>query len=33
LRKEVGDLRLDNDFLGKAAAFFAAKQHPRSVSR
>ena len=27
LRKEVADLRKDNEFLGKAAAFFASKQH------
>ena len=25
LRKENADLRMDNEFLGKAAAFFAAK--------
>lgn len=28
LRKENRELRLDNEFLGKAAAFFAAKQRP-----
>lgn len=29
LRREVGELRKDNEFLGKAAAFFASKP-PRS---
>ena len=33
LRREVAELRLDNEFLGKAAAFFASKQNPRSGSR
>jgi len=34
LRRENGELRMDNEFLGKAAAFFAAKNTPgRSVSR
>jgi transposase len=34
LRTENSELRLDNEFLGKAAAFFAAKSTPgRSVSR
>jgi transposase len=33
LRRENQDLRMDNDFLGKAAAFFASKQNPRSGSR
>jgi len=33
LRREVQDLRMDNEFLGKAAAFFASKQNPRSGSR
>lgn len=34
LRRENSELRLDNEFLGKAAAFFAAKNTPgRSVSR
>lgn len=34
LRAENADLRLDNEFLGKAAAFFAAKNTPgRSASR
>ena len=26
LRKELAELKLDNEFLGKAAAFFASKQ-------
>ncbi len=30
LRREVRELRKDNEFLGKAAAFFAAKQRPTS---
>ena len=34
LRRENTELRLDNEFLGKAAAFFAAKNTPgRSASR
>jgi len=33
LRREISDLRLDNEFLGKAAAFFASKNAPRSASR
>lgn len=33
LRREVSELRMDNEFLGKAAAFFASKQNPRSGSR
>ena len=34
LRQENAELRLDNEFLGKAAAFFAAKNTPgRSASR
>lgn len=34
LRRENVELRLDNEFLGKAAAFFASKNTPtRSVSR
>ncbi len=34
LRTENAELRMDNEFLGKAAAFFAAKNTPtRSVSR
>jgi len=33
LRREVQELRMDNEFLGKAAAFFASKQNPRSGSR
>ena len=34
LRRENTELRLDNEFLGKAAVFFAAKNTPgRSVSR
>jgi len=33
LRKENAELRLDNEFLGKAAAFFASKSAPRTASR
>lgn len=34
LRRENSELRMDNEFLGKAAAFFAAKNTPgRSASR
>jgi len=33
LRREVQELRMDSEFLGKAAAFFASKQNPRSGSR
>jgi transposase len=33
LRRENQDLRMDNEFLGKAAAFFASKQNQRSGSR
>ena len=33
LRREVRELRMDNEFLGKAAAFFASKQNPRNGSR
>lgn len=34
LRQENSELRLDNELLGKAAAFFAAKNTPgRSASR
>lgn len=33
LRREVTELRMDNEFLGKAAAFFASKQNPRNGSR
>ena len=34
LRRENTELRMDNEFLGKAAAFFAAKSTPgRSASR
>ena len=34
LRHENAELRMDNEFLGKAAAFFAAKNTPgRSASR
>jgi transposase len=33
LRREVQELRMDNEFLGKAAAFFASKQNPRRGSR
>lgn len=30
LRREVQDLRADNEFLGKAAAFFASKPHRKN---
>ena len=30
LRREVTELRKDNEFLGKAAAFFASKPPPQS---
>ena len=33
LRREGQELRMDNEFLGKAAAFFASKQNPRNGSR
>ena len=33
LRREVQELRVDNEFLGKAAAFFASKQNQRNGSR
>ena len=33
LRKENRELRLDNAFLGKASAYFAARQPPMSASR
>ena len=33
LRREVQELRMDNEFLGKAAAFFASKQNARIGSR
>lgn len=33
LRREVLELRMDNEFLGKVAAFFASKQNLRSGSR
>ena len=33
LRRQVAELRMDNEFLGKAAAFFASKQNPRNGSR
>jgi len=33
LRQEVGALRMENEFLGKAAAYFASKNTPRTVSR
>jgi transposase len=33
LRVENAQLRLDNEFLGKAAAFFASRTTQRSVSR
>lgn len=32
LRRQVADLHKDNEFLGKAAAFFAAKQPPQNGS-
>lgn len=33
LRRENQELRMDNEFLGRAATFFASKQNPRSGSR
>ena len=34
LRRENGELRMDNEFLGRAAAFFASKNTPtRSASK
>jgi len=33
LRVEVQQLRMDNEFLGKAAAFFASKTNGRASSR
>ena len=33
LRREVAELRMDNEFLGKAAAFFASKHDRRNGSR
>ena len=33
LRRENQELRMDNEFLGKAAAFFASKQNLRNGSR
>ena len=30
LRREVQELRVDNEFLGKAAAFFASKPHRKN---
>ena len=33
LRQEVVELRMDNEFLGKAAAFFAARPASRNGSR
>jgi transposase len=33
LRKEVQRLRMENEFLGKAAAFFASNHHPNSATR
>jgi transposase len=33
LRQETIGLRLDNAFLGKAAVFFAARQHGENASR
>ena len=32
LRLEVAHLRRDNEFLGKASAYFAARQQPRNGS-
>ncbi|OLT52777.1 transposase [Corynebacterium sp. CNJ-954] len=32
LRRELADMKKDNEFLGKAAAFFAAKQPPTNGS-
>ena len=32
LRRENAQLRMDNEFLGKAAAFFASKQQKRNAS-
>ena len=32
LRREVADLKAENEFLGKASAFFAAKQQRRNGS-
>ena len=33
LRREVGELRMENEFLGKAAAYFASKRTPRTATR
>jgi len=33
LRRENRDLRADNEFLGKAAAFFAERRRQRSAAR
>lgn len=33
LRREVAQLRMDNEFLGKAAAFFASTRNPKNGSR
>jgi transposase len=33
LRKENAQLRMDVEFLGKAAAFFASKNAPRTATR
>ena len=33
LRREVGALRMENEFLGKAASYFASKTTPRTASR
>ena len=30
LRRELADVKKDNEFLGKAAAFFAAKKPPQN---
>ncbi|MHC9562297.1 transposase [Corynebacterium diphtheriae] len=32
LRRELAEAKIDNEFLSKAAAFFAAKQHERKSS-
>ena len=33
LRAEVAQLKMDNDFLARAASFFASRQHNRTVTR
>ncbi|SIS51959.1 Transposase and inactivated derivatives [Corynebacterium appendicis CIP 107643] len=32
LRRELAEAKIDNEFLSKASAFFAAKQHERKSS-